>query len=126
MFVPAWDPTWGPEKKIYHLATPSFTNKNIPFWHRPTVLCENFKPIFITKNLLFNVLVHFTLGNILVAQYLRQIQNPQKINLFSLWTMSLHRSQPIFIPLGLLSAPTNIFQWQKSTVDFASHSEIPM
>jgi hypothetical protein len=49
MFVPAWDPTWGPEKKIYHLATPSFTNKNIPFWHRPTVLCENFKPIFITK-----------------------------------------------------------------------------
>ena len=65
MFVPAWDPTWGPKNKIYHLATPAYTDKDIPFWHRPTVLCENFKPIYITDKSLIQCAGTFCNGKYL-------------------------------------------------------------
>ena len=50
--IRAWDPVWGPNDKIYHLASVSRANK--PFWHLPAYLCEEFLPKYIPSRQLIN------------------------------------------------------------------------
>lgn len=52
MKICAWDPIWGPNDNLYHLASVPQVNK--PFWHLPSYLCDEYLPKYIPPRKLIN------------------------------------------------------------------------
>ena len=111
MKIYAWDPIWGPDNKIYHLA--SIPQYGKAFWHLPAYLCDEYLPKYRPPRDLINCAGSFW-GDIYLgsASIVSNPQAPEDQVLFLI--DSRFEGKPIYFrPSALIKEPNPLLSMAK-------------